>query len=147
MSKKSIKTPVLCDEILERIADGETLRAICRNDHMPSWRTFYDWLREDEELNTRFAHARDLGFDIIAEEALAIADTPMVGERTEQSETGFKTFRDDMLGHRKLQVDTRLKLLAKWSPKKYGDKQAIEHSGGFNLSVATGVPDETDGLV
>ena len=27
-----------------------------------------------------------------------------------------------MLGHRKLQIETRLKLLAKWNPKKYGDR-------------------------
>ena len=33
----------------------------------------------------------------------------------------------DMLGHRKLQIETRLKLLAKFNPKKYGDK--VVHSG------------------
>jgi hypothetical protein len=33
----------------------------------------------------------------------------------------------DMLGHRKLQVETRLKLLAKFNPKKYGD--ALKLSG------------------
>ena len=30
-----------------------------------------------------------------------------------------------MLGHRKLQVETRLKLLAKWDPKRYGEKLAL----------------------
>jgi hypothetical protein len=29
---------------------------------------------------------------------------------------------EDMLGHRKLQIETRLKLLAKFHPTKYGDK-------------------------
>ena len=32
-----------------------------------------------------------------------------------------------MIEHRKLRIDTRLKLLAKWNPKKYGDKLA--HTG------------------
>jgi hypothetical protein len=30
-----------------------------------------------------------------------------------------------MLGHRKLQIETRLKLLAKFNPKKYGDRQIL----------------------
>jgi hypothetical protein len=30
-----------------------------------------------------------------------------------------------MLGHRKLQIETRLKLLAKWDPKRYGDKLSL----------------------
>ena len=34
-----------------------------------------------------------------------------------------------MLGHRKLQVETRLKLLAKWDPKRYGDLMRQEISG------------------
>lgn len=27
--------------------------------------------------------------------------------------------------HLKLRIDTRLKLLAKWDPKRYGDKQLV----------------------
>jgi hypothetical protein len=41
-----------------------------------------------------------------------------------------------MVEHRKLRIDTRLKLLAKWNPKKYGDKQAIEHSGEVTFGLA-----------
>jgi hypothetical protein len=33
--------------------------------------------------------------------------------------------KEDMLGHRKLQIETRLKLLAKFNPKKYGDRIAL----------------------
>jgi hypothetical protein len=32
-----------------------------------------------------------------------------------------------MLGHRKLQIETRLKMLAKFNPKRYGDK--VVHAG------------------
>jgi hypothetical protein len=39
--------------------------------------------------------------------------------------------REDMLGHRKLQIETRLKLLAKWSPKRYGDKLGIGGADGL----------------
>ncbi|MNT50547.1 hypothetical protein D3C72_1874720 [compost metagenome] len=41
----------------------------------------------------------------------------------------MKVKRGDMLGHRKLQIETRLKLLAKWNPKRYGDRMTQEHVG------------------
>lgn len=121
------------EEICNRIAEGEPLRQICRDLHMPNWRTVYLWIEDDEEFATRFARARELGFDAIAEEALEISNTPVLGEETEDDGERVKVKRSDMLGHRKLQVETRLKLLAKWSPKKYGDKQHVELSGKVTL--------------
>lgn len=122
-------TPELAEEICNRIAEGEPLRAICRDAHMPSWRAVYDWIGKDEDFASRIAQARKMGFDAIAEEALEIADTPQDGEETETSELGKKVKRGDMLGHRKLQVETRLKLLAKWCPAKYGERTAMELTG------------------
>lgn len=120
------QTAEIKDEICRRISDGETLRSICREEDKPTWVTIYRWLDLDPEFKLRFAHARDLGFDAIAEEALEIADTPMEGVKTEHSAMGTKEVREDMLGHRKLQIETRLKLLAKWSPKKYGER--VDHT-------------------
>ena len=113
-------------EICARIADGEPLRAITREEGMPQWRTVYTWLDEDPEFKARFAGARDIGFDAIAEEALEIANTPCEGVKTEYGPMGKKEVHEDMLGHRKLQIETRLKLLAKWSPKKYGER--VDHT-------------------
>jgi hypothetical protein len=129
MGQSSTYTPELAAEICARLSEGEPLRVICRDEHMPAWRTVYDWIRANPEFATRIARARELGYDAIAEEALEIADTPKSGVRTEETEDGYKTVREDMLGHRKLQVETRLKLLAKWSPKKYGDKIDVTSGG------------------
>lgn len=93
---------------------------------MPQWRTVYGWISANGDFAARIARARELGFDAIAEEALEISNTPMVGEETEDDGEKVKTKRGDMLGHRKLQVETRLKLLAKWCPAKYGEKRAID---------------------
>lgn len=119
-------SPEIAEEICSRIAEGEPLRKICRDPHMPSWRAVYDWIEKDKDFASRIARARDLGFDAIAEEALEISDTPVVGEETEDDGEKVKVKRSDMLGHRKLQVETRLKLLAKWSPAKYGEKRAVD---------------------
>jgi len=117
------------EEICERISDGEPLRSICRSEGMPKWRTVYQWMDADEEFLNNMEAARAIGADAIAEEALRIADTPLEGIETEESENGLKIKKSDMLGHRKLQVETRLKLLAKWHPKKYGVKLTAEHTG------------------
>lgn len=126
-------TLALADEIVTRLSAGETLRAICRDVHMPSWRAIYDWLEAHPDFAARIAIARDLGYDAIAEEALHIADTPVEGQTIREDKDGKTITREDMLGHRKLRVWTRLQLLAKWNPKKYGNRQQIEHSGAVTL--------------
>lgn len=122
------------DEICHRIAGGEPLRQICRDPHMPSWQAVYRWMAGHEDFRERIARARQLGFDAIAEEALEIANTPMMGVETEEDGEKIKTRRADMLGHRKLQVWTRLQLLAKWCPQKYGDRREVNMT--INESLA-----------
>lgn len=129
MGRKTTYTEKAAKAICERIAEGEPLREICRDETMPAWQTVYGWIDAHADFAERFVRARDAGFDAIAQEALRIADTPQIGETVETSADGKKVKREDMLGHRKLQVETRLKLLAKWAPKKYGDKMELEHVG------------------
>ena len=63
-----------------------------------------------------------MGYDALAEEALEISNTPVLGQKQVMSDKSTYTTVEDMLGHRKLQIETRLKLLACWDPKKYGNK-------------------------
>jgi hypothetical protein len=127
MGAHSTYTEEKAAEIVDRISDGEPLRQICRSDDMPSWRTVYRWMEENEGFAARFARARELGFDAIAQEALEIADTPEQGEEvTVKADGSEETKRADMLGHRKLRIETRLKLLAKWDPKRYGERTHVE---------------------
>jgi hypothetical protein len=79
----------------------------------------------DPELAASIARARDVGYDAIAEECLLIADTPQFGQKQVMTDDGAVTTIEDMLGHRKLQIETRLKLLAKFHPSKYGDKVGV----------------------
>lgn len=44
------------------------------------------------------------------------------------------------IGRNRLRVETRLKLLAIWNPKKYGPKAVTAHEGNVSLNVITGVP-------
>jgi hypothetical protein len=130
-SKRSSKVE---QEICDRLSGGEPLAQICRSDGMPGLRTVYDWAEADADLSARIARAREAGEEVIAAQCLQIADTPVEGqETTEKADGSCEVKRSDMLGHRKLQIDTRLKLLAKWNPKKWGEK--LEHRGDGSAPI------------
>ncbi len=118
------------DEIIERLSAGEPLAAICRDDHMPGLTTVYDWMRKDESgaLSERFARAREAGFDMIAQDTLRIADEPP--PITEHGSTDGGAVQ-----HAKLRIETRLKLLAKWDPKRYGDRLELAGDAKAPLTV------------
>ena len=115
-------------EICERLAKGETLRAICRDDGMPHFTTVYDWIDGDPETALRFERARARGADAIAEEALAIMDQPPPMTDTGATDSGHVAWA-------KARVETRLKLLAKWHPKRYGDKLELAGDKDRPLTV------------
>jgi len=129
--RPSKHTPELVAEVCERLSAGEPLLQICMDERMPRRRTFYDWVARDDSLSAQFARAREEGCDALAEEALVISNTPNLGRKkvfssgAEEEEDSVTVTEEDMLGHRKLQIETRLKLLACWNPKKYGNKVAV----------------------
>lgn len=135
-AQKAVKTPKkngrpnkynvdIAQRICEHLSEGVPLREICRGQGMPAWRTVYDWMGRDPELSAAIARARDIGYDALAEECLQIADTIELGQKQVMTAEGTATTVEDMLGHRKLQIETRLKLLAKFHPSKYGDRVGL----------------------
>lgn len=121
-------------EIHAWIESGKTLRSYCRQDGKPSNSLVYEWLEadaltQDKTESGRFARARELGEAQILQECLEIADNTQVGEIVTEKADGIEIKRADMIEHRKLRIETRLKLLAKWNPRKYGDKVQQEVSG------------------
>lgn len=125
----SLYTQATADTICRQLAEGVNLRQICRDAGI-AWRTVYDWIEANAEFSARIAGARVAGYDAIAHEAMEIADTPLEGvETTTKANGDTEEKRGDMLGHRRLQIETRLKLLAKWDPKRYGDKIEQTHMG------------------
>lgn len=119
------------DLICERLAGGESLRAVCKEPGMPHESTVRAWARDDVQgFYTQYTRAREIGYDCLAEEALEISDTPVIGVKTKTNEKGeTETVTGDMIEHRRLRVDTRKWMLAKMLPKRYGDKITAEHTG------------------
>lgn len=148
MGRPSTYDATVASQICERLSDGEPLRQICRDEAMPAWRTVYGWMAADSELTARIAHARDLGGDAIAEDTLNIMDESPERTATEHGDkvdSGYVQWQ-------KNRVEQRMKLLAKWNPKKYGDRVQAEvhHTGLSDILASLGssslkpVGDETD---
>lgn len=134
-------TQALADKICERLAAGETLRAICRDDEMPGHPTVLRWANENEAFSDQYAKARERGYAVMFDEMLEIADTPVQGvtvtnKLSREGAMYDETKRGDMIDHRRLQVDTRKWILAKALPKVYGDKLDLNHGGTVNIVSA-----------
>ena len=114
MARPTDYSQELADKICERIADGESLRSICRDDEMPGTSAVCKWLGKYPEFAEQYAHARELQADALFDDCLAIADGKNDTPSTDIQE-------------RRLQVDTR-KWMAGKLKGKYSDK--VKHVGG-----------------
>jgi hypothetical protein len=119
------RDPDILNTIIEQVSAGKPLREICREQQIGK-STIYRCMKDDVDFAGRFARAREEGFDAIAEEAYAIADAA-----PEYTQTQFgKKVDAGFVAHQRNRIETRLKLLAKWDPKRYGDKVDLTSNGG-----------------
>ncbi len=114
----------LVDQICSRLELGETLAEICAEPPWPSTKIVYKWISSISHVRDRFAHAREVGEDYIASRTRAIARGV---QQVKDFQPGTSEQRD------KLVVDTDLRLLAFWNPKKYSERKQVD----MNISVDT----------
>ncbi len=130
IGRPSSYDPVVAEQICELLSEGIPLREICRMEGMPAWRNIYFWMSRDEDLSAHIARAREMGYDAIAEECLDIADnsTNDYMDREFRNAHGKieveRVVDSEHIQRSKLRIETRLKLLAKWS-NKYSEKTVI----------------------
>ncbi len=74
--RPSLYTDKLAAKLCRRLAEGETLRSVCRDKEMPDKATVLRWLGDKTKIDFRgqYAHARDMQADALFDEALEIAD-------------------------------------------------------------------------
>ena len=110
MDREAIKT-----EICERIAGGESMRAVCRDAHMPDRATVLRWLEGDEAFAARCARARELQADALEEDMAEVEQRTLSGEIEPKAASvvlSSKRWRAEKL-----------------APKKYGARTAMELTG------------------
>lgn len=131
----SSEREAIIERVIHGLEAGTPLAELCRQDGMPDRVTVHRWREADADLAQRIARAREAGFDAIAEQCLSIADdssqdVKFVGEDERE------VCNTEFVQRSKLRIETRLKLLAKWDPKRYGDKLDVT-TGGDKLPAAT----------
>lgn len=140
MPRSSQFTQEMADVICERLAEGESLRKICRDDDMPVTSTVCKWLVQNKAFAEQYAHARDAQADTLADEILEIADDGT--NDTYKDENGYTKTDQEVIGRSRLRVDARKWLASKMAPKKYGEKVQQEISGGLTVRSATELKDD-----
>lgn len=126
MARPTIFCEELADSICDKIANGESLRQISKQEGYPTPGTICRWLTIDEQFLKQYTLAKEICAEVFADEIVAIADN-----------------EDGEVNRDRLRLDARKWVASKLKPKKYGDKQAIEHSGAVTVERVTFADSDT----
>lgn len=125
--RPTVYTEAIATEIIERIAEGEPLRRVCADDHLPHPRTVRGWVLENRSgFSPLYARARELCLDAWADEIVEIADDGR--NDTYVNDRGNEVMDGDVVQRSRLRVDTRKWLMSRLRPSKYGDRIDIGSS-------------------
>ena len=135
MSRPSAFTQEIADEICERISNGESLRTICLDEHMPGKSTVFRWLSANEAFQDHYARARELQAETLFDDVLEIADDARNDwmERRGEEDVGWAV-NGENIQRSKLRIDARKWMAGKLQPKKYGERVEHELSGKLETS-------------
>jgi len=134
MAGVSTYTQKIGDAICNRLAEGESLRSICKDEDQPSMATVFKWLNDFPAFSEQYARAREEQAEALADEITSIADE--VGTRSlvnEEGEEVLVAFDATAVARNRLRIDARKWVASKLKPKKYGDKMMLADSDGNNL--------------
>ncbi len=115
----------IASEICGRMANGESLRSVCRSDDMPAMSTVFLWVSKHESFSEQYKLAMASRADAMFEEILDIADDGQNDWMEKQGKEGESigwVLNGEHVQRSRLRVDTRKWALSKMMPKKYGDK-------------------------
>lgn len=115
-------SPEFADRICAEIADGKSVRTICKMDGMPCKATLFNWLGQHADFKAKYDIAVMERAESYAEEIIDIADD---GTNDWVAEDGVIRLDHEHVQRSRLRVDARKWICAKMKPKKYGDKLAV----------------------
>jgi hypothetical protein len=115
--RPTLMTEDLAATIAERIASGETMVSVCNTPGFPSYTTVMRWQAENVTFRDTIARARENGTHVLAEQCLSIADNTSIDP-----------------AHKRVMVDTRMKLIGKWNARSYGDR--LDVTGNLTVTIA-----------
>ena len=141
MARPSTFSQETADAICDRLAVGQSLREICRDEAMPGASTVFQWLAKHEKFAEQYARAKSAGIEALAEDILEIADdatNDWMERNGEKGESIGWQLNGEAVRRSQIRIDARKWLLSKLAAKKYGDRveQSIQGPGGGPVQVS-----------
>ena len=148
IGRPTIYTDDLARQICARIASGESIRRICKDESMPVMSTIMLWLIDGNHqfFSEHYAQARQIQAETLADEIFDIADdgsNDFTSFTNGDGEAAYK-INGEAVARSRLRVDTRKWYLSKVLPR-FADKK--EDVGGAEVLAAAinklieGLPD------
>jgi len=130
----------ITDKICVRIANGESLRTICKDDDLPDRATILKWVIQGmasdapqgyKDFYHQYTYAREIQIEALADECCDIADDSTNDYVTKISNKGkeYQGVDQENIQRSRLRIETRKWFASKLIPKKYGDKIQQEITG------------------
>ena len=130
IGRPEIWSQKLADAVCFEIAQGYSLRTVCKNEKLPGMTTIFKWLRERPEFGNQYARATEERTEALAEEILDIADDGSNDFMLiQKGNVEYEIENKEVTNRSRLRVDTRKWLMSKMKPKKYGDKLDLTSDG------------------
>jgi hypothetical protein len=112
----------IAEKVCERLLNGESLRAICADPAMPARATVFRWLARNQEFRRSYALARQCHAEDFAFETLAIADSSRDYVKTTGADGKVTLLFDkENFARQRLRIKARKMILARMTPRKYGN--------------------------
>lgn len=123
-------TQEIADKICAGLAEGKSLRTVCKPNEMPHISTIFNWFRNYPDFLEQYTRAKQESADAMADEVLDIADDGTNDWMTVHKYGGeYQVVDQEAVQRSKLRVETRKWLMAKMKPKKYGEKLDLTSDG------------------
>ena len=131
MGRPSDYSVEIVTTICSRLAEGEPLVRMCREENMPSTATVYRWLIAHQEFRDMYARAREDQADTLADQIIDIADESS-GDRASDGSVNSENVQRS-----RLRVEARKWIAAKLKPRKYGDRLELAGEVAHNYVART----------
>lgn len=119
--------------ICEKIVQGMALRQIARDLGASHASTIHMWIAQDADFAEQYRLAKQAQADVFAEECIEIADD---GSNDWMEREGKAVPNYEIANRSKLRVETRMKLMRVYAPRRFGNVVAHEHSGEVAVNVS-----------
>lgn len=115
--------PDLADKILDEVSAGPTLAEVCKKPGYPHPKTFRRWVREDEDLFTRWQVAQEMRSHSLFDESVDLARSLIYRSLKGEDMDGGRAASQNQIRAVQTAVETLKDAAAKLNPRDYGQRK------------------------